>query len=270
MITKYSLSLIPSKTMRLNFITGLSAVSTLLGGVTAHPAQDLIVIGKLSSPPLPVLPSLTLPPDSSNSTLTPRILRPRVSGEITLELGTKPRNVGTRVNKSLYNELFSALQVACGRKSQKSCGTTSKPPSASFDVFVPVGDQLKREKFVVYMQSAFWDANVDIYMLLVDAVAGAATRGTWSPYNCYEWNGYNRYGKATYNFCNTIDRVNVGFNGKYWMNVTLDSTRTSGTVDCWAIRSAGQRYLENNIHAKVEKAMGLRDGELWVHDECIL
>jgi hypothetical protein len=41
-------------------------------------------------------------------------------------------------------------------------------------------------------------------------------------------------------------------------------------VNCWPIRSAGQRYLENNIHAKVEKAMGLGNGELWVHDECIL
>ena len=163
------------------------------------------------------------------------------------------------------------MQKACGAlKSQKSCGCTTNPGSAKFDVFVPMGNQLMREDFVVYMQSAFWDGRPDIYLLLVEAVAGVAMRGTWSPYNCHEWHGCSGGKKQVFNLCNTVNSVNVGFNGQYWMNVTMDSTRTEGTVDCWAIRSTGQRFLENNIHEKAEKAMGLKDGELWVHDECVM
>jgi hypothetical protein len=192
---------------------------------------------------------------------------------ITLDLGTGARNVGTRVNKSLYNEIFSALKTICGHRSAKGCAATvgdKSIPRRKFEVFIGQGQEVKRENLYVYMQSAFWDGRGEIYDLLVDAVAGAAMRSTWSVNNCYMFWGYDYDGSpAEYNFCNMLDTVNVGIANKYHMNVTFDSTRTDGTADCWSVRETAADYLETNIKGKLDKAMAWKEGTAWVQAECI-
>ncbi|KAF2819959.1 hypothetical protein CC86DRAFT_459987 [Ophiobolus disseminans] len=241
--------------MRLNALAALSAASTLLTTSTALPHQDTIAAPRTH--------------DTSRRALD----APPNENAITLHLGTSARNVGTRVNDSLYNEIFSALRTVCPKHSAKGCAAAvgdKSVPRAKFQVFVAHGEYVLREDLYVYMQSAFWDARLDIYKLLTEAVAGVATRTTWSKNNCYLFWGYETKGEdVNYEMCNMLDTVNVGLaGGKYWMNVSFDSTRTEGEADCWSVREAAGEFLQRNVTGRLDKAMGWAEGTAWVVPEC--
>lgn len=93
------------------------------------------------------------------------------------------------------------------------------------------------EDMYVTVNSARWNKNVEIYGLLIDAVAGAANRAAWPESSCFDFNlPDEKHNMKAYSFCNTVDHIAVAFPGGYSMDVTLHSSSPSSdrakTFDC--------------------------------------
>ena len=204
--------------------------------------------------------TLTMFPDSldGNTSISLDHMVHRRSGNISLEIGTQATNVGAEVNGALYQDVYRALERACNKPKDQTCGPDAK---SSFPVWIITNGAVKKEDLLVTVKTARWDGNEQTYRLLIGAVAGAAERGTWYPEHCEHVRTSNG---EYFQLCNTISRAAVSFSGHYHMHVSFQSS-SSGQFDCWKIQETVAGYLDH-LQPEIEQVVG--EGDLWVNVQC--
>jgi hypothetical protein len=181
---------------------------------------------------------------------------------IGLTLSTQFTNVGGNINDDLYRDVCQALENACPHPQDTSC----EKKKGKFGVWVPKrdnqGNYTRKEDLNVTVVSAHWNGDQKMYDLLIKTVAGVAGRGTWLQDNCYKfptkWHG------PTYTFCNTFRRIAVSFPGNNYINVTLDSSSSMGSFDCWKIGETAAAQVQNLT--RIAELVG--EPDLYVDYQC--
>jgi hypothetical protein len=120
----------------------------------------------------------------------------------------------------------------------------------------------------VIVDSAQWHGNKAIYDLLVQAVGSAANHAAANQYSCEKFQASDGGSNlAMYNFCNTADRISVGFPGGNWMNVAFKSSSEFGGYDCGKIKDTTASILTEFLSQRIAEAVG--DQDLFVLPTCL-
>ncbi|KAH3950135.1 hypothetical protein HBH53_079170 [Parastagonospora nodorum] len=197
---------------------------------------------------------------------------------IQLALGNKPVNVGSMWGDELRDTLIANLRTACPDATRDFCGVVPAGIKAisNFPIYAwhaktrPVNDEDLTE-VTLEIESMRWNGNREIYDILMDAVASAASLAITG--NCNEYWVNQKVGPPLrYNFCNTVDRVNVQLPGEKGLHVhvKLKSLGFSGQngMDCGKVRETAMQGLIG-MEGRIAGAVGKTENQVYTAAYCL-